>query len=362
MALIKCPECGKEVSDKAVRCPHCGMPLNEIHSVTQESTNNDAGRNTELSQSQKEKKRIHKWLLVIFIVGSLLLIGGIVFLFFNGKSTDNSSTQDNDTTGNVTISEINGVPIDKFIKYSTKYGKTYYYRDDTWCTLYDESGDTVYEMYNYELIDIVEEGSDIAVVTHYVRQPLGSSIYNCGGYCITIIDQSTYSEKNGLCGFDDVKISNGDSVCFNTLIANTPTKLTFTDIVECQGYYEDALEHLYKKKHPTDFSWMNGEWSLTSSINDPWLGRRIDFRLTLNIDANKQTIRMIDEDRGDGYSGTYTINESQNMISCNGNCVHFDPNKKLFYEEFQGERDYYHKYNSNEGEKRMCKKPSGKQK
>jgi hypothetical protein len=27
MALIKCPECGKDVSDQAVSCPHCGRPL-----------------------------------------------------------------------------------------------------------------------------------------------------------------------------------------------------------------------------------------------------------------------------------------------------------------------------------------------
>lgn len=27
MALINCPECGKEVSDKAAACPHCGNPL-----------------------------------------------------------------------------------------------------------------------------------------------------------------------------------------------------------------------------------------------------------------------------------------------------------------------------------------------
>jgi len=26
MALIKCPECGKEISSAAVACPHCGMP------------------------------------------------------------------------------------------------------------------------------------------------------------------------------------------------------------------------------------------------------------------------------------------------------------------------------------------------
>ena len=29
MALIKCPECGKEISDKANVCIHCGFPLNE---------------------------------------------------------------------------------------------------------------------------------------------------------------------------------------------------------------------------------------------------------------------------------------------------------------------------------------------
>ena len=30
MALIKCPECGREVSDRASSCPNCGCPLSEI--------------------------------------------------------------------------------------------------------------------------------------------------------------------------------------------------------------------------------------------------------------------------------------------------------------------------------------------
>lgn len=30
MALIKCPECGKEVSDKATSCPNCGYPLDSF--------------------------------------------------------------------------------------------------------------------------------------------------------------------------------------------------------------------------------------------------------------------------------------------------------------------------------------------
>ncbi|MDO4827890.1 MAG: zinc-ribbon domain-containing protein, partial [Clostridia bacterium] len=27
MALIKCPECGLSISDKAAACPNCGYPL-----------------------------------------------------------------------------------------------------------------------------------------------------------------------------------------------------------------------------------------------------------------------------------------------------------------------------------------------
>jgi len=37
MALIKCPECSKEVSDKAVSCPNCGFPI--ASSIQQKNTN-----------------------------------------------------------------------------------------------------------------------------------------------------------------------------------------------------------------------------------------------------------------------------------------------------------------------------------
>ena len=30
MAMIKCPECGKEISDKAKSCINCGCPLSEV--------------------------------------------------------------------------------------------------------------------------------------------------------------------------------------------------------------------------------------------------------------------------------------------------------------------------------------------
>ncbi len=35
MALIKCEECGKEVSDKATSCPNCGCPIAKIKPNTE---------------------------------------------------------------------------------------------------------------------------------------------------------------------------------------------------------------------------------------------------------------------------------------------------------------------------------------
>ncbi len=37
MALIKCPECNREVSDRAASCPHCGCPLNSTASQAPQS-------------------------------------------------------------------------------------------------------------------------------------------------------------------------------------------------------------------------------------------------------------------------------------------------------------------------------------
>lgn len=38
MALIKCSECGKEISDSAESCPHCGCKTNHGQTVTREKT------------------------------------------------------------------------------------------------------------------------------------------------------------------------------------------------------------------------------------------------------------------------------------------------------------------------------------
>lgn len=45
MALVKCPECNTEVSDKAMNCPKCGYPINKTEVETEQDRVNVRGKN-----------------------------------------------------------------------------------------------------------------------------------------------------------------------------------------------------------------------------------------------------------------------------------------------------------------------------
>lgn len=34
MSLIRCPECGNSISDRAEKCPHCGLPASYFSSLS----------------------------------------------------------------------------------------------------------------------------------------------------------------------------------------------------------------------------------------------------------------------------------------------------------------------------------------
>lgn len=61
MALRPCPECGKEVSDKAPTCPHCGAPQGEAASASSASTA------TSRRSPSQDRRRLTLILLVVVI-------------------------------------------------------------------------------------------------------------------------------------------------------------------------------------------------------------------------------------------------------------------------------------------------------
>lgn len=64
MALIKCSECGKEISDKAKVCPNCGSKTNFAH------------------KKSKDNK-----LTILVVIGFIIILVSLVFWFFNDEDS-----------------------------------------------------------------------------------------------------------------------------------------------------------------------------------------------------------------------------------------------------------------------------------
>lgn len=73
MALIKCVECGKEISELADACPHCGNPINKkIQTI-------------EGTSKQWKVIKLVSWIL--FLIGLWLALSGNAEGGFNNPKT-----------------------------------------------------------------------------------------------------------------------------------------------------------------------------------------------------------------------------------------------------------------------------------
>ncbi len=87
MALIKCPECGKKISDRAKECPRCGISMEEIQARLQgnKTGKGSKGESENNARTHKEEKKHtppkgKKWLYYVIPAAIILIIAGIVFL------------------------------------------------------------------------------------------------------------------------------------------------------------------------------------------------------------------------------------------------------------------------------------------
>lgn len=78
MALINCPECEKEISDKVKACPHCGYPLEENLDETQKVQITSV----KLEKMSPKKK---KTIVISTIIIITLIIASIVGIILHNK-------------------------------------------------------------------------------------------------------------------------------------------------------------------------------------------------------------------------------------------------------------------------------------
>ncbi|CAG4911645.1 OB-fold protein [Paraburkholderia saeva] len=85
MALIKCDECGADVSDKAVACPKCGNPIHAEASIIS-AARASASRGAPPPQSKASVRRKFGGALVAFLVAL------VAFMVYESQSTNSSTT------------------------------------------------------------------------------------------------------------------------------------------------------------------------------------------------------------------------------------------------------------------------------
>ena len=80
MALINCPQCGKQVSDKAPRCPHCGLDMTVPYQPPQPQP-----QKTEAPPKKPRKV----WLIVAAVAGVVIIVAiALWFFVFNNTKTN----------------------------------------------------------------------------------------------------------------------------------------------------------------------------------------------------------------------------------------------------------------------------------
>lgn len=76
MALIKCLECGKEISDKAVSCPNCGNP------IISTTINSQSNGKVEIEMTNKKWKKRSLIALGLFFLGWITMTKSVGLGFF----------------------------------------------------------------------------------------------------------------------------------------------------------------------------------------------------------------------------------------------------------------------------------------
>lgn len=82
MAIISCPECGRKVSDKALKCPQCAHPIANPETRDQLLTPKPLQKEPESTAAIMQEWSTQKWLklLGISITGTIVFITAIVLL------------------------------------------------------------------------------------------------------------------------------------------------------------------------------------------------------------------------------------------------------------------------------------------
>lgn len=149
MAMIKCPECQKDISDKAVSCPNCGCPVEYATSDTQT-------QQPELTPNNNKKPLNKKWLVAGVIAIPIIVLAIIIGIQSSKKvALDNYKKNYDSAVALMVVGATDAEEAGELIHdvwYNTIFeqsdSKTDKYTTNTNGYFYDDFNDSLNNLYN----------------------------------------------------------------------------------------------------------------------------------------------------------------------------------------------------------------------
>lgn len=233
MAIIKCSECGKEISDKAETCVHCGKKI--ITSFELEKKENKKIK-------KKKRRKVFKIIILTLLLIGLSIIAYLLISFFNPKKSIDFTKKYKDYLDYALGEGWKVIGVDKYKTIKNFWTHEYYY----WQISYkDENGD--YQELRIDNYDL-EYCNNEELCSDYI---FASSIaYAYSGSVEDVMMKSKTSELDDYINIIDIYSIDSYKYAKNSLKAIDPkTGLSFKKInidqFDSELYYLE-LSVLYK--------------------------------------------------------------------------------------------------------------------
>jgi len=172
MALIKCPECNKEISDKVKSCPHCGYPFDEAFS----NNKPQPVEITSINLNRKKSKKILKFILIVVIVAGLV---GIYKYFYNQKQRTSYIENINQATSKMIMSISEAEELSRLAAkvwrntiFKESNWETYRYTNDEKGRFISDFNESIRNLYNDDEIKIKVQslGKDEFLISEIMKE------------------------------------------------------------------------------------------------------------------------------------------------------------------------------------------------
>lgn len=163
MALIKCPECNKEISDRVKACPHCGYPFED------DTQGNESTQKVEISSVNIQPRDPAKTKKVLTGVIGVIVVAIIIIVAITQANAQKEKTAFNtyiDTLNAVSFTMLSGASEAETLTNLTAkvWQNSIYKESDSTTDKYTKKNGKFYEDFNDALYGLFSDKSTVSTI------------------------------------------------------------------------------------------------------------------------------------------------------------------------------------------------------